>query len=151
MSQQTTEAAVRKSVTVARPVEEAFRLYTDGIATWWPLETHSVAEKDAETVVFEARERGRLYERAKNGQEHLWGTILVWDPPSRIVHTWHPGGGEETAQEVEIRFLPDGDGTRVELVHSGWKKLGERMEQKMANYEGGWDFVLGRFVETANG
>lgn len=151
MSQQRTEAVVRKSVTVARPVDEAFRLYTEGIARWWPLETHSVAEKDADTAVFEAREGGRLYERAKNGQEHLWGTILVWDPPSRIVHTWHPGHGAETAQEVELRFLPDGEGTRVELVHSGWEKLGERMERTMASYESGWDFVLGRFVETANG
>jgi uncharacterized protein YndB with AHSA1/START domain len=151
MSQQMSETTLRKSVTVAMPVERAFRLYTEGIATWWPIETHSVAAENAETAVFEGRGGGRLYERATNGEEHVWGTVLVWDPPRRVVHSWHPGRGEETAQEVELVFTPDGEGTRVELAHSGWERLGDRMAEVMASYDTGWDFVLGRYVESANG
>jgi uncharacterized protein YndB with AHSA1/START domain len=151
MSQQRTEAAIRKSVRVACSVEEAFRLYTERVATWWPFSTHSVEEDDVETVVFEGREGGRFYERTKNGDEHVWGTVLIWDPPGRVVHSWHPGRGEDTAQEVEITFAADGDGTRVELIHTGWERLGEQMAQTIASYQTGWDKVLGHFVEKANG
>ncbi len=149
--QQANELVLRKSITVARPVEDAFRLYTEGIATWWPLRTHSVAGEDAETCVLEPRGGGRLYERTSAGEEHEWGTVLVWDPPHRLVHTWHPGRGEDSGQEIELRFASDGAGTRVELVHTGWEKLGDRMAEVMANYRTGWDFVLGRYAEKATG
>jgi uncharacterized protein YndB with AHSA1/START domain len=149
MNQQTSETAIRKTVTVACPAGQAFRLYTDQLASWWPYTTHSVEEENVETVVFEGREGGRFYERAKSGEEHTWGTVLVWDPPSRIVHSWHPGRGEETSQEVEVTFTPEENGTRVDLVHTGWTRLGDRMETTMANYQTGWDLVLGRYVEAA--
>ena len=150
MGQQTSETAIRKSVMVDRSVEDAFRLYTEQVATWWPYSTHSVGKDDVETVIFEGREGGRFYERTKKGDEHLWGTVLTWDPPRRVVHTWHPGRGEETAQEVEVAFTSGREGTRVELVHTGWERLGDRMAEAMANYDAGWDVVLGRYVESAN-
>ena len=150
MSQQRSEAAIRKSVTVICSPDEAVRLYTERVASWWPHRTHSVEKDDVETVVFEPREGGRFYERTKNGEEHLWGVVLVWDPPARIVHTWHPGRGDDTGQKVELTFTPDGDGTRLELVHTGWERLGDRMEATMASYMTGWDRVLGRYGEAAN-
>jgi uncharacterized protein YndB with AHSA1/START domain len=149
VSQQTSELVLVKTIEVEAPVAEAFRLYTEGIATWWPFATHSVEEDDVETVVFDGREGGRIYERAKNGAEHLWGTVIAWDPPNRVVHTWHPGRGEETAQEVQISFEADGPGTRVELVHTGWEKVGDRAAEMFGNYDTGWDYVLGKYVERA--
>jgi uncharacterized protein YndB with AHSA1/START domain len=149
MNQRTSEAVIRKSVVVGRPLDDAFRIYTEQIALWWPFETHSVEEQNVETVVFEGREGGRFYELAKTGAQHTWGTVLVWDPPARIVHTWHPGRGEETAQEVELTFTSEGDGTRVELVHTCWERLGDRTAGTLASYETGWDVVLGRYVEAA--
>jgi uncharacterized protein YndB with AHSA1/START domain len=150
MSQQTSDMVLTKRITVDLPVEEAFELYTEGIANWWPYSTHSVEEEDVVTVVFEAREGGSIYERAKSGKEHVWGTVLAWDPPNRIVHTWCPGRGEDTAQEVEVRFEPAGSGTRVELVHTGWEKLADRAAETFKNYDSGWDYVLGEYVERAN-
>jgi uncharacterized protein YndB with AHSA1/START domain len=151
MSQQASETAVRKSVVVDRPVEDAFRVYTEQVGSWWPFaKTHSVTEEDVETVILEGREGGRFYELTKSGDEHLWGTILVWEPPQRIVHSWHPGRGEETSQEVEVTFTQVGNGTRVDLVHTGWEVLGDRMAEVVASYETGWDVVLSHFVEAAN-
>jgi hypothetical protein len=49
---------------------------------------------------------------------------------------------------VEVAFLPDGDGTRVELTHTGWEALGERAEQARRSYDQGWVPVLERFVEA---
>jgi uncharacterized protein YndB with AHSA1/START domain len=150
MTQQTSEMVLTKTVTVALPVEQAFQLYTEGIADWWPYATHSVEKESVETVVLEPSEGGRVYERAKGGVEHLWGTVVTWDPPSRIVHTWYPGRGEQTAQEVEVRFEPVDGGARVELVHTGWETLGDRVMEVFANYDTGWDYVLGKYVERAN-
>jgi uncharacterized protein YndB with AHSA1/START domain len=150
MSQQTSETAIRKTVTVSRPVEEAFRIFTEDLAEWWPYVTHSVEQENVDTVIFECRPGGRFYERAKDGTEHTWGTVLKWDPPRRVVYSWHPGRGEETAQEVEITFAGVADGTRVELVHTGWEVLGDRMAEVVASYDTGWDTVLGHFAKAAS-
>ena len=152
MSEQTMPAmALRKSITVNVPVQNAFRLYTEGLAKWWPLKTHSVAQERVETAVFEARMGGRIFEREADGTEHVWGTVLEWEPPHRFVHTWHPGRGEETAQRVELRFVPDGEGTRIELEHRGWENLGADAAKVFENYESGWDYVLGEYYAAAAG
>jgi uncharacterized protein YndB with AHSA1/START domain len=150
MSQQeTTERVVEKSVRVAVPPERAFEVFTDEIATWWPLRTHAVDTEQSETVVMESRVGGRLFERTGSGEEHVWGTLTTWDPPHRIAYSWHPGRGDETAQEVEVTFAADGDGTRVDVRHYGWEKLGDRMDETVASYDEGWDAVIGRYAEAA--
>ena len=147
MGQQMTETApVTKSVSVNRTPEEAFRIYTEGIATWWPLDTHSPSGK-AETVVIEPREGGRVYERTTDGEEVEWGEILVWDPPRRLVHSWHLGRQEAT--EVELRFSPEGEGTLVKLVHRGWESHGEYAAAVRASYDSGWDYVFGERYGSA--
>jgi uncharacterized protein YndB with AHSA1/START domain len=138
--------AIRKSITVGRPIEEAFALFTDGIAEWWPLEKYSIHEERAATVAFEGRVGGRLYEVSDEGEEGLWGRVTAWEPPHRLAYTWHPGRGEETAQEVEIRFIPDADGTRLELEHRGW----ERAPEARAGYDKGWDAVLERYAAAGS-
>ena len=149
MSQRTSERVVEKSVAVAVPVERAFEVFTAEIATWWPLRTHAVDTDNSETVVMEGRVGGRLYERAPSGEEHVWGTLTAWEPPHRIVYSWHPGRGVETAQEVEVTFSAEGSGTRVDIRHSGWDVFGDRMDEIVADYDEGWDVVIGRYAEAA--
>jgi uncharacterized protein YndB with AHSA1/START domain len=151
MSQQTNEIVIKKSVTVAVPVDEAFRVFTEELETWWPLRTHAVDTENSDTVVMEGREGGRLFERGTGGEQHVWGIVQSWEPPQRVGYTWHPGRGEDTAQEVEVTFTPEGDGTRVEVRHWGWEKLGDRLDETIASYNEGWDLVLGRYAEAANG
>ena len=148
--QETSERAVEKSVTVKVPVERAFEVFTDEIGRWWPLRTHAVDTERSETVIMESHVGGRLYERTPSGEEHIWGSVVAWEPPSRIVYSWHPGRGEETAQEVEVTFAAEGDSTRVEVRHTGWEKLGDRMDEVVASYDEGWDAVIARYVEAAN-
>jgi uncharacterized protein YndB with AHSA1/START domain len=149
MTQETSERVVEKSVTVSVPVERAFEVFTAEIGTWWPLRTHAVDTERSETVVMEGRVGGRLYERTPSGEEHVWGTLVDWEPPNRIVYSWHPGRGEETAQEVEITFTPQGDGTRVDIRHYGWEKLGDRLEDTIASYQEGWDKVIASYAQAA--
>jgi uncharacterized protein YndB with AHSA1/START domain len=149
MTQETSERVVEKSVTVSVPVERAFEVFTAEIGTWWPLRTHAVDTERSETVVMEGRVGGRLYERTPSGEEHVWGTLVAWEPPNRIVYSWHPGRGEETAQEVEITFGPEGEGTRVDIRHYGWEKLGDRLEETIASYNEGWDKVIAVYALAA--
>jgi uncharacterized protein YndB with AHSA1/START domain len=150
MSQQTSEAVITKTVTVKTPVEHAFRVFTEEIHTWWPLRTHAVDTDNSDIVVLEGHEGGRLYERTPSGDEHIWGMVVLWDPPNRVGYSWHPGRGDETAQEVEVSFMPVADGTQVAIRHWGWEKLGDRIEEVVGDYTQGWDTVLGRYVEAAN-
>ena len=41
-TQQQTGLVILKSAVVPTTPERAFEVFTDGIATWWPLDTHSV-------------------------------------------------------------------------------------------------------------
>jgi len=58
-----------------------------------------------------------------DGTECDWGTVLVWDPPHRLVLAWqitHEWGYQPDltqASEVEVRFTPVAGGTRVDLEH----------------------------------
>jgi hypothetical protein len=137
-----TEEALRKSIIVRWSQEEAFRRFTSGIASWWPVRSHSVGGDRTETVVFEGRVGGRIYEKIRGGQESTWGTLLAWEPPSRVRFTWHPGRSPEGAQEVEVSFVPLSLGTRLELVHTGWERLGVLGPRARKAYAIGWAYVL---------
>ncbi len=143
-SQATETEAIRKTVNVALPVEKAFRLFTDGIGTWWPFATHSIGGEAVEAAVFDV-EAKRLYERADDGTEHDWGDILAWEPPNRFLLGWRVNPARP-GTEVEVRFEPEGTGTRVELEHRGWEKCGPG---ERSSYDGGWEHVLGKFAEAA--
>jgi len=151
MERTVSDLTLRKTIEVAAAPDRAFRLFTEGMAGWGPMRTHSVGEDRAETVVFEPGVGGRIYERTLDGDQHVWGTVTAWEPPGRVVFTWHPGRGPDTEQDVEVRFEASGAGTRVELVHTGWERLGDRAAAVRENYDGGWDLVVGeRFAAAAN-
>ena len=145
----TADLTVRKSVSVARSVEDAFSLFTQAMATWWPLARYSVNEERTETVTVEGRVGGRVYERAADGSEAEWARVTAWEPPHRLGLSWYPGQDASAATDVEVRFTADGDGTRVDLEHSGWERLGENARAASDGYRGGWDEVLARYVEAA--
>jgi uncharacterized protein YndB with AHSA1/START domain len=72
-----TLAAVRRSVTVKAPVERAFAVFTEAFTTWWPADYH-VNPNGYEASFIEPRLGGRWYERAADGSEADWGTVLEW-------------------------------------------------------------------------
>jgi len=102
------------------PVEDAFRLFTENLAEWWPLASHSLSGDDAESCALEPFAGGRLFERTRSGEERDWGTVTVWDPPHRVAFAWHPGEQYDETQTVEVEFRTDAVGTEVILTHHGW-------------------------------
>jgi uncharacterized protein YndB with AHSA1/START domain len=157
MSTETTVPPILRTVTVRRPVEEAFRIFTKEMGSWWPLNAYSRAYAErsnenvtSETLVFEGRVGGRLYEVMSDGVEAEWGQVLVWEPPHRVVIAWKPHPRPTPPTEVEVTFTAEDTGTRVDVEHRGWERLGDAATQAREEYVGGWPGVLGLFEQLAN-
>ena len=70
------------------PAQQAFDVWTLRCATWWPA-SHTLSG-DPAAITFEPRAGGRILEHARGGAEHEWGTVLDWQPPTRLRYRWHP-------------------------------------------------------------
>jgi len=133
---------IRIAFDVAAPPRQAFDVWTARISQWWPADHTVTAEPDL-TVVLEGRTGGRIFERTREGVEHDWGEITVWEPPSRLAYLWHLRRDRADATEVEIRFVDRGDDTtRVEIEHRGWERLGAEGETWRDRNFGGWSTLL---------
>jgi hypothetical protein len=145
----TSIAPIRKTVDVPWSVEAAFDRFTTGLGAWWPLDTHSVGRDKTTGVTMEGRVDGQLYETQSDSTRCAWGTVTIWEPPARVAFTWHPGREPDGAQKVEVTFhaRPEG-GARVELVHRGWERLGDRGAEVREGYVSGWDGVLALYVDA---
>ena len=139
---------VRKVVTVKATPERAFQRFTTEIGSWWPLASHSIGGAESESVQMEGRVGGAIRERIRGGRESVWGTVTVWDPPHRVAFTWHPGHDPAQAQDVEVRFTAVEQGTRVELTHAGFERLGADAKMARRAYPMGWQYVLGLYAQT---
>jgi uncharacterized protein YndB with AHSA1/START domain len=137
---------LRKSVTVRRTPAEAFEIFTARLERWWPLARFSIFQEQAASCGFEPRVGGAVYEVSAAGERRTWGTLLAWEPPQRLVMTWHPGRDPDTAQEVELRFTAVAGGTRVDLEHRGWQSLGEQAAESREGYDHGWPAVLSEYA-----
>jgi hypothetical protein len=153
-TQQQTGLVILKSAVVPTTPERAFEVFTEEMASWWPYATHSVegssdGDTAPKTVVFETGPNGRVYEIMSTGEEAHWANVIAWDPPHRFVLDWklNPSGAIATT-EVEVRFAPEGDGTRVELEHRNFERLGETAESTHESYSTGWPTVFQDFVDT---
>jgi uncharacterized protein YndB with AHSA1/START domain len=124
--------------------EHAFSVWAERTSLWWPA-SHSVSGAP-EAVVFEPREGGRIYERAPGGAEHEWGQVVAWEPPGRLVYTWHLRQDRSDATEVEIVFAPAAGGTAITITHRGWERLGARAEELRERNVRGWSGLLPRYI-----
>ena len=141
---------VVKTVVVRRPPETAFRLFTERLDAWWPLQRRHVGG-DPLTCAFEGRVGGRVYERAADGTETPWGTVLAWDPPHRVAFSWIVGAAARAPQRIEVSFTAVAGGTEVEVRHSGWEALGAEGTELRKRYDEGWVLVLEQcFAAFAN-
>lgn len=147
MSDSLVMEAVRKTVTVDCVVEEAFRVFTSDAMSWWPLDSHTIYGTEVAEIVFDGREGGEVYELTADGRKGHWATVLAWEPPGRLVLAWNILAREAVPTEVEVRFLPEGDRTRVELEHRGWEAIAEDAAAKRGSYDSGWDHVLGVYED----
>jgi uncharacterized protein YndB with AHSA1/START domain len=108
--------------------------------------------------VLEPRAGGRWYERGEDASTCDWGTVLSWEPTSRLVLTWDISADwqhdPELKTEIEIRFIPEGKhATRIELEHRRLDRYGARRDEmrRIFDKEGDWGRILGMFAKLAEG
>jgi DNA-binding transcriptional ArsR family regulator len=128
------EIVVIKTVRVNAPVAVAFEVFAS--QAWWPVDTHHLAEPPGREVVLEPFQGGRWYERAADGTETDWGTVLAWQPPYRLLLTWQVTArwtyepDPDRGGQIEVTFTPDGPhATRVDLTHRHLERYGQEAER----------------------
>jgi uncharacterized protein YndB with AHSA1/START domain len=146
---------VRTSAELPLTCEESFALFSSGLGSWWPQE-FSWSQGALGELGMETRVGGFLYEIGPHGLRLDWGRVLAWDPPARLVFSWHisparvPEPDPARASEVDVRFEPADSGCRVSVVHRGFERHGEgaaRYAEMMGSQ--GWPYALERLVAAA--
>ena len=137
---------LRLALEVACAPDDAFAVWTGRISLWWPTD-HTVTG-DPALVALEPRLGGRIYERGADGTEHDWGEITLWEPPERLGYLWHLMRDRGDATDVEITFRPAGSGTRVEIEHRGWERLGTDADPWRERNQTGWSTLLPHYVKA---
>lgn len=147
---------VRKSVIVAAPLAVAFEVFTSQIGSWWPMATHHIGEADCAAVVIEPLVGGRWYERGIDGVECVWGRVLVWEAPRRVVLAWQLSAQfrhePSLHTEVDVRFIAiDAGTTRVELEHRGLEAYGADAAAMHETFSSpnGWNGMLEHYAQVA--
>ena len=148
--------SIRKVVSVQAPPAVAWQVFTEKMGTWWPLAVYKIGKANAVDAVIEQYVGGRWYERGDDGSMCQWGSVLAWEPPSRLVLSWDIGADFQydptLKTEIEVRFTPDGSNrTRVELEHRRLDRYGARRDEMRRIYdtEGDWGRLLEAFARAA--
>jgi uncharacterized protein YndB with AHSA1/START domain len=146
---------VRHELTVQASVERCFRVFTEGLGTWWPLQPYAIGSSPAASCAMEPRVGGRWYEVGEDGAECTWGHVKVWDPPHRVVLGWEIDAQWQpdpaSTSEVDVRFAAAGEGaTLVTLEHRGLEYYGAAAGQVRDSVGGdaGWSWLLHQFAEA---
>ena len=146
---------VRREIVVEVDQATAFAVFTERHGQWWPLSTHHIGAKPAETAIIEPFVGGRWFERSMDGTECDWGSVLVWEPPRRLVLTWEISGNwahdARIKTEVEIHFIAENaDRTKVVLEHRKLDQYGDMAEQMRGIFdsENGWTGILRRYASA---
>src|SRR5262249_13959958 len=156
---QTEATSVSTAIVVDVPVERAFTVFTDDIASWWPPD-HHILESELKDMVFEPRAGGYLYDRGVDGSECRWARVLVYEPPTRVVFSWDISlqwkveTDRARTSEVEVRFIAEGpERTRVVLEHRHLERHGEGWQsmRDAVGSDGGWPNGLRVFAAYVTG
>jgi uncharacterized protein YndB with AHSA1/START domain len=130
---------LRSEVRIAAPPELVFPYFTDParMVGWMGL-----------AALLDPRPGGTFRVEA-NGRDIVLGEYVEVRPPHRVVFTWGFEGADPVvpagSTRVEVTLEPDGEGTRLTLLHHG---LPEAVRDAHAE---GWGHYLGRLAPAAAG
>jgi uncharacterized protein YndB with AHSA1/START domain len=130
---------LRNEVRIAAPPEVVFPYFTDPgrMVDWMGV-----------AALLDPRPGGTFRVEA-NGRDVVLGEYVEVEPPHRVVFTWgFEGTGRMAAAgstRVEVTLEPDGDGTRLTLLHHGLP------EDARDAHAAGWTHYLARLAPAAAG
>ena len=120
-----TGSRVLVALRVKASPERAFEAFTSDIGAWWrPNGLFAFTPRDPGVIAFEPGEGGRLTETLASGKVFEIGRIRAWEPPARLVFGWRQATfAPDQDTQVEVRFEPVGEETRVTVEHTGWDSV----------------------------
>lgn len=120
-----TGSRILVAVKVAATPAHAFDVFTREIASWWqPNGLFQFTPRSPGVVRFEGGAEGRLVEELPSGKIFEIGRVRAWEPGVRLVFGWRQATfRKDQDTEVEVRFEPVGEETRVTVEHRGWDSV----------------------------
>jgi uncharacterized protein YndB with AHSA1/START domain len=116
--------SVTVSLQIAVTPAVAFEVFTEELDAWWQRgPRYRFVPPYAGMLRLEPGVGGRLLHlpEADGGDPFVVGRVQVWEPPARLAFSWRlPNFAPHETTEVDIRFDPVDEGTRVTLTHRGW-------------------------------
>jgi uncharacterized protein YndB with AHSA1/START domain len=147
MTTHTDHTTVSTEVDVNASRDHAFRIFTEGIATWWDNDKH-ILEAPLAEMVFEPHVGGHIIDRGTDGSECRWARILAYEPPARVCFSWDINvrwqieTDPARTSEVEITFTElTPTCTRVVLTHRHLDKHGDGWEGMRDAVGSGWSLT----------
>jgi uncharacterized protein YndB with AHSA1/START domain len=113
------------SLRVDASPERAFEVFTRDVGLWWRTnDIFPFTPKSPGRVSFEGQLGGRFIETLDGGKVFEIGRITGWEPGARLAFGWRQATfAPDQHTEVEVRFEPVGDQTRVTVEHRGWDSI----------------------------
>jgi hypothetical protein len=106
--------------------EAAFEVFTEEVDIWWRRGPRFRGGGPQSELSFELDQGGRrLVERERpSGACFEIGRVQVWEPGRRLLMSYRLRNfGPDDTTELEVRFEPFKQGTRVVLEHRGFASL----------------------------
>jgi uncharacterized protein YndB with AHSA1/START domain len=145
---------IHKEIFVNASQAHAFKVFAEQFSTWWPA-SHHIGASELDRVIIEPQPGGRWYERGTDGVETMWGKVLAYEPPSRLLLTWQISEqwsyDQALVTEVAVTFASQNGGTLVTLEHRNLDRYGAVAEAHKAGLdgEGGWGALMQMFATAA--
>jgi uncharacterized protein YndB with AHSA1/START domain len=133
---------VRRSMHIKASPERIWKEFASAerFRAWWSTQR---PDRDEEVLEYEPRVGGTLRMRITSDRHDpidVDCTVTVMDAAREFAFEMtFVGAGWEAPTLVTIRLTPHGDGTLVELAHSGFERIGPAAVEQFNAFEGGWD------------
>ena len=113
------------SLRVAATPERAFCVFVHDIGAWWrPNGLFGFTTRPPGVLAFEPELGGRFTETFGDGEVFEIGRIIAWEPGVLLAFTWRQASfAPDQVTQVEVRFDPIGEETRVTVEHIGWDTI----------------------------
>jgi uncharacterized protein YndB with AHSA1/START domain len=141
---------IERETTIAAPVERVWSVLTEAehIGGWFTDAGAEIDLRPGGALVMRWQEYGMTRAR-----------VEAVEPPRRFAYRWtahHAQEGAEPAEGnstlVEFTLAPEGDGTRLRVVETGFASLDTSEDKVKSNYDdnvGGWQQMVEKAREYA--
>jgi len=142
---------IEREITIAAPVERVWALLTEPehVTGWFADAGAKIDLRPGGAMVMSWAEHGSVRAR-----------VEAVEPPRRFAYRWAAHHAADMAEPVDVNstlveftLTPEGDGTRLRVVESGFDTLDTSPEQAATNHAdnvGGWAGMVEQLSEYAD-